>query len=129
MSKDLQGQLSRRERQIMEIVYRLGRASAKEVHAELENAPSYSTVRTHLSILEQKGFLRHEQDGPRYLYQPTLARSQVRRTALSSLLRNFFDGSREQLVTALLDDQSAGLSSQELDNLSSLIEQVRKKGR
>src|SRR3954469_10960094 len=95
--------LGRRERQIMDVVYRLERATAAEVLAGLPDPPSYSAVRGMLRLLEEKGFLRHEQDGPRYVYLPTTERDEARRSALAHLLRTFFDGSRESAVAALLD--------------------------
>ncbi|MCP4545065.1 MAG: BlaI/MecI/CopY family transcriptional regulator [bacterium] len=128
MSNNPLEQLSRRERQIMDIVYRLGQATVNAVLAELPDPPSYSSVRTHLTILEQKGHLIHEVDGPRYQYKPTVSRKNVRNSALQHLLRNFFDDSREKLVSALLDNQAAKLSDEELDNLSQLIADIKKRG-
>ncbi len=96
-------QLTRRERQIMDIVYRRGRATAAEVLAELPDPPSYSAVRALLRILEEKGYLRHQQEGPRYVFLPTLARDKARRSALKQMVQTFFDGSAEQAVAALLD--------------------------
>ena len=129
MPANPQDGLSRRERQIMEIVYRHGRVTAAEVREELPDPPGYSTVRTLLRILEDKGHLRHEQDGPRYLYRPTLPRSRARRTALQGLLRNFFDGSRERMIEALLDAPDRELSAEELDRLADLIDRARREGR
>jgi BlaI family transcriptional regulator, penicillinase repressor len=128
MTSDPQNKLSRREREIMEIIYRLGQATANEVRDQLPDPPGYSTVRTHLSILEQKGHLSHQQDGPRYLFRPTVSREQIRNSALQNLLRNFFEDSREQLISALLDKRTAKLSDQELENLTLLIEEAKKKG-
>jgi predicted transcriptional regulator len=113
----------------MEVIYRLGEASAQEVLERLPDPPSYSAVRALLRILEEKGQLRHRQDGPRYLYQPVVSRERASRSALESLLRNFFGGSRERLVAALLDERAGDLSPQELDNLAGLIDEVRKGGR
>ncbi len=121
--------LSRRERQIMEIVYRLGKATANEVLDCLDDPPSYSAVRASLRILEEKGHLRHRQDGPRYVYLPTVSREKARASALRGLLRTFFDNSHEQLVSALLDDGDAAPTPDELDKLSRLIEQAREEGR
>ncbi len=121
--------LSRRERQIMEVVYRLGEATAADVQRELSEPPSYSAVRTLLRILEEKGHLRHKDAGPRYVYQPRVSREKARRSALRGLLRNFFDGSRESLVAELLDDAASRLSPEELDNLAGLIERAKKEGR
>ena len=121
--------LSRRERQIMDVVYRLGEATAADVQRELSDAPSYSAVRTFLRILEEKGHLKHREVGPRYVYLPCVSRAKARRSALRGLLRNFFDDSRESLVAELLDDGASRLSPEELDNLASLIERARKEGR
>ncbi len=121
--------LARRERQIMEIVYQLGRATAAEVLAALPDPPSYSAVRAHLRILEEKGHLRHDQEGTRYVFRPTVARHRARRSALKQVVQTFFDGSAEQAVAALLDMSHAKLSEDELDRLSGLIDKARKEGR
>jgi BlaI family penicillinase repressor len=121
--------LSRRERQIMSIVYRLGIATAAEVLALLEDPPSYSAVRSHLRSLEEKGHLRHEQDGPRYVYAPTLPRDRARLSALKQVLHTFFDGSASQAVAALLDSSDRSLSGTELEHLARVVEQARKEGR
>ena len=120
--------LSRRERQIVDILYTNGRATAAEVQAALPEPPSYSAVRAMLRILEEKGHVRHEQDGPRYVYVPTVGRDNAKRSALHHMLKTFFDGSAEQAISALLDDQSTSLSSAELDRLASLIDHARKSG-
>ncbi|HEX9705286.1 MAG TPA: BlaI/MecI/CopY family transcriptional regulator [Gemmatimonadales bacterium] len=122
-------QLSRRERQIMDVIYRRGRATAADVHAGLPDAPSYSAVRALLSVLENKGHVRHEQDGPRYVYLPTVPREKARQSALRQLVTTFFDGSAEQAVAALLDLSSTDLSPDELARLARLIAQARKEGR
>lgn len=121
--------LSRRERQIMSIVYRLGAATAAEVRALLDDPPSYSAVRSHLRILEDKGHLRHDQDGPRYVYAPTLPRDRARLGALRQVLHTFFEGSASQAVAALLDSSDRSLTSHELEQLARVIEQARKEGR
>jgi predicted transcriptional regulator len=121
-------ELSRRERQIIDILYARGRATAAEVQATLPDPPSYSAVRAMLRILEEKGHIRHEQDGPRYVYLPTLARDSAKRSAMRHMLRTFFNGSAEQAISALLDDSSAKLSDAELDRLARLIEQARRSG-
>lgn len=121
--------LSRRERQIMDIIYRRGRATAAEVLADMPDPPSYSAVRALLRVLEEKGHLRHEQDGPRYLFLPTVGRDRARRSALKQLVRTFFDGSAEEAVAALLDMSRDGLAQEELDRLSDLIDKARKEGR
>jgi predicted transcriptional regulator len=120
--------LSRRERQIVDALYKLGRASAAEVRAELPDPPSYSAVRALLRILEDKGHVRHEQDGPRYVYAPTVTRDSAKRSAMRHMLQTFFDGSASQAMSALLDVSSSRLSDSELDRLEQLIDQARKQG-
>ena len=122
-------QLARRERQIMEIVYRLGQATAAAVQAELPDRPSYSAVRAHLRILEDKGHLRHDQKGSRYVFRPTVARDRARQSALTQVVWTFFDGSAERAVAALLDMSHTKLSEDDLDRLSGLIDKARKEGR
>lgn len=122
-------ELSRRERQIMDIIYRRRRATVAEVRADLPDPPSYSAVRALLRVLEEKGHLTHEQDGPRYIYQPTVPRDEARESALERLLRTFFDGSTEKAVAALLDMSTDDLSEAELERLARLIEEARKEGR
>lgn len=120
--------LSRRERQIIDILYAQGQATAAEVQAALPEPPSYSAVRAMLRILEEKGHVRHEQDGPRYIFRPTVARDNAKKSAMRHMLQTFFDGSAEQAISALLDDHSARLSDVELDRLANLIDQARKTG-
>jgi len=120
--------LSRRERQIMEIIYRLGQATVQEVLGNMVDPPSYSAVRAQLRILEEKGHLRHIQDGPRYVFVPTVARKRIRRSALKGLLRNFFNDSHEEMIAALLED-SPDLSDEDLKKLGRMIERARKEGR
>ncbi|MGD8868704.1 MAG: BlaI/MecI/CopY family transcriptional regulator [Gemmatimonadales bacterium] len=122
-------ELSRRERQIMEIVYQRGRATVAEVLEGLPDPPSYSAVRALLRILEEKGHLKHEQDGPRYVYMPTLPHAQARDSAMKRLIRTFFDGSPEKAAAAFLDMSAAQLSDDDLDRLAELIEQARREGR
>lgn len=119
--------LSRRERQIIDILYTRGRATAAEVQAALPEPPSYSAVRAMLRILEEKAHVRHEQDGPRYVYVPTVAHDKAKRSALHHMLQTFFDGSAEKAISALLDDTSK-LSEAELDRLARLIDQARTTG-
>lgn len=121
--------LSRRERQIMDIVYRRGQASVAEVLEELPEPPSYSAVRAMLRILEDKGHLEHEQQGPRYVYKATVPRSRAQKSAMERLLKTFFEGSPEKAVAAFLDMTGEDLSDEELDRLADLIEAVRKEGR
>jgi|SRR5687768_13255291 predicted transcriptional regulator len=120
--------LSRRERQIIDILYTRGRATAAEVLSALPDPPSYSAVRAMLRILEDKGHVRHEQDGPRYVYAPTVARENAKKSALRHVLHTFFDGSASQALSALLDDQSSKLSEAELERLAGMIERARKGG-
>jgi predicted transcriptional regulator len=121
-------ELSRRERQIVDILYAQGRATAAEVLAALPDPPSYSAVRAMLRILEDKGHVRHEQDGPRYVYVPMVARDRAKRSALRHMLQTFFDGSAEQAISALLDDSADTLSDAELDRLARLIDKARRSG-
>jgi predicted transcriptional regulator len=125
---ELISELSRRERQIMDFVYQNGRATAAEVQANLPDPPSYSAVRAMLRVLEEKGHVRHLQDGPRYVYVPSVARERAKRSALRHVVRTFFDGSPEEVVAALLDDRSAKLSDDELDRLARLIARARQEG-
>lgn len=129
MSKNSLQTLSRRERQIMDIIYSRGQASATEVMENLPDAPSYSAVRALLRVLEDKGHLRHQQDGQRYVYFPTVEREQVKRSALRRVLQTFFDDSTEDAVAALLDISQERLSDKELEKLEKLIKQARKEGR
>jgi BlaI family penicillinase repressor len=129
MAKPANDPLSRRERQIMDVVYRLGRVTAAEVQEALHDPPSYSTVRALLRVLEEKGHLRHEQDGPRYVFLPTVARDKARRSALQQLVRTFFDGSTAQTVAALLGSPDSKLTDEDFDRLSRLLEKAREEGR
>ena len=119
--------LSRRERQIMDIIYARGQATAADVSGALTDAPSYSAVRALLRILEQKGHIRHQQDGPRYVFLPVVSRDRARRSALRSLVRTFFDGSSAQAAAALIDQSQ--LSDEEFDRLATAIDKARKEGR
>lgn len=129
MTQDSQATLSRRERQIMEVIYRLGRASAQEVLEELPDPPSYSSVRTLLRILEDKGHVGHTKDGARYIYNPKRARARAARSALKQVVNTFFENSTAQAVAALLDATAQDLSDAELDRLSKLVDAAKlKKG-
>jgi predicted transcriptional regulator len=128
MTRQTHNDLSRRERQIIDILYAQGRGTAAEVQAALPDPPSYSAVRAMLRILEEKGHVKHEQDGPRYVYVPTVARDNAKRSALRHMLQTFFDGSAEQAISALLDDSSTRLSDRELDRLARIIDQARRTG-
>ncbi|HUQ20453.1 MAG TPA: BlaI/MecI/CopY family transcriptional regulator [Gemmatimonadaceae bacterium] len=121
--------LSRRERQIMDILYRRGSASAAEIKAELPEAPSYSAVRAMLRILEEKGHLKHHADGPRYVFTPVVARNAAQKSALRQMVRTFFDGSATQAVAALLDMSARNLSDDELEELGKLVEQAKGEGK
>jgi predicted transcriptional regulator len=120
--------LARRERQIMDILYRRGRATASEVMADLSGNPSYSTVRTQLRVMEEKGHVRHEEEGLRYVYSPAVPRHAARKSALRHLVETFFDGSAEKTVAALLGSEGARMSDDELDRIAELIERARKEG-
>ena len=121
--------LGRRERQIMDAIYRLGRASVGEVIEQLTDPPSYSTVRAMMGKLEEKGQLAHEQDGPRYVYFPVHAREEATKSALKRMLRTFFDGSPSKAVAAVLDVSERSLTADELNELAELIEDARRRGR
>lgn len=120
--------LTRRERQIMDILYRRGRATAAEVMDDLPGEPSYSTVRTQLRVLETKGHVRHEEEGLRYIYAAAVPRHAARRSALRHLVETFFDGSAEKAVTALLGGDAARLSEDELERIAAAIDKARKDG-
>jgi predicted transcriptional regulator len=118
--------LSRRERQIMDILYRAGKATAAEVRAAMPEAPSDSAVRTFLRILEEKGQIRHEADGGRYVYFPVESRTKARKAALRRLIETFFEGSASQAATALLGLSAGKLSKEELDRLEAMVKKERK---
>jgi predicted transcriptional regulator len=120
--------LSRRERQIMDILYRLGRATAGEVMAELTGDPNYSTVRTQLRVLEDKGHVHHEALGLRYVYMPAVPRHAARKSALRHLVDTFFDGSSEQAVAALLGGEATRLTDDDLKRIADLVTKARKEG-
>lgn len=128
MTRQPHNDLSRRERQIIDILYAQGRATAADVQNALPEPPSYSAVRAMLRILEEKGHVRHEQDGPRYVYVPTVGRDNAQRSAIHHMLKTFFDGSAEQAISTLLDESSTRLSDAELDRLARLIDQARNTG-
>jgi BlaI family transcriptional regulator, penicillinase repressor len=129
MRENKQDHMSRRERQIMEIIHRRGQATAQEVMQELPDAPGYSAVRALLRLMEEKGYVCHQKDGQRYLYRATQAREKARNSALRNLLRTFFDNSAGEAVAALLDISGSKLSKEELDRLSQMIEKAREEGR
>ena len=121
--------LSRRERQIMDFLFRVGKATAADVMEGLHDAPSYSAVRALLRILEQKGHIRHEEEGRAYVYMPLVRRADARQSALSHLLKTFFDNSAEQAVAALLAIKGEKMSGAELERMSRLIDAAKKEGR
>ena len=121
--------LSRRERQIMDIIYELGEASAAHVLEKLPSPPSYSAVRALLRILEEKGHLSHRQDGPRYMFAPRVSHKTARENALKHLLQTFFDNSTEKAVAALIDLSEDKLSEKDYYRLLELIEEAKKEGR
>jgi predicted transcriptional regulator len=125
----LQGGLGARERQILEVVYRLEEASVAEVRAELADAPSYSTVRTMIRMLEKKGLLRHRQAGTKYVYRPTRSRTAASRKALKDLMRTFFGGSAADAVAAILHASSSELTDHDFDRLEQIVDQARRQGK
>src|SRR5690349_23746229 len=128
MKKPSPSTLMRREREIMDILYRRGRATAAEVLEDMASPPTYSAVRALLRILEEEGHIKHVQEGPRYVYLPAVTRNDARKSALSHVVTTFFDGSVEQVVATLVES-SRKLSKDELDRLAQLIEKAKKEGR
>ena len=125
MPKPIHSSLTRRERQIMDILYRLGRTTAGEVMEQLSGNPNYSTVRTQLRVLEEKGHVRHEEHGLRYVYTPAVPRSSARKSALRHLVDTFFEGSTEGAVAALLGGEGSKLSDEQLDRIADLVKQSK----
>jgi predicted transcriptional regulator len=123
--KPLHAALTKRERQIMDCLYRLGRATASEVLDGLSGPPSYSTVRTQLRVLEAKGHVRHEEQGLRYVYVPTVPRHSARKSALKHLVDTFYEGSTSKVVAALLGGDGSKVSDEELDRIAALVESAR----
>jgi predicted transcriptional regulator len=126
MATPIHTALTRRERHIMDVLFRLGRATAEEVMHELTGEPSYSTVRTQLRVLEQKGHVRHEERGRQFVYSPAVTRRTARKSALRHVVDTFFDGSVEQAVGALLGGEGARVSAEELDRIVELVDRARK---
>ncbi len=120
--------LTRRERQIMDVLYRRGRATAADVMAALPGEPSSSTVRTQLRVLEEKGHVSHEEEGLRYVYAPAVPRHAARKSALKHLVETFFDGSAEQVVAAVLGGEASRLSDDDLKRIAELVAEARKEG-
>ena len=123
------GSLSRRERQIMDILYQRGKASASDVREAMEAAPGYSAVRAMLRVLEEKGHVKHQAEGLKYVYVPVVARDKAKRSAVKHVMETFFNGSAEQIVAALLDVSSTRLTREELDRMSEMIEQAKQEGK
>ena len=121
--------LSRRERQIMEILYQRGKASASEIREAMEDAPSYSAVRAVLRVLEEKGHVKHQAEELKYVYLPTVNRDKAKRSAVKHLLETFFNDSPKQIVAALLDISSPRLTREELDQMAEMINQARREGK
>jgi predicted transcriptional regulator len=121
--------LTRREREIMDIIYRLGRATAHDVQSQLADAPSYSAVRALLRLLEERGHVRHVEEGTRYVYVPAVSRGDARKKALAHVVSTFFGGSVEQALVTLVESSKDKLSGDELDRLAKLVERARKEGR
>src|SRR4051812_45738592 len=128
MRKDGHRNLSRRERQIMDVLYQKGRATASEILAGIPDPPTYSAVRAKLRVLEEKGHVRHEEEALRYVYVPTVARDTARKSALRHMVSTFFEGSVEETVAALLDLSAAKLAAKDLAKISAMIETARKQG-
>jgi len=127
MRKDGHRNLSRRERQIMDALFTRGRATGPEIQEGLPDQPNYSSVRTILRVLERKGYVRHVEEGLRYVYEPTVAREAASRSALQRIIKTFFDGSAKEAVAALLDPAAFNLSDQELQELTRIIERAKRK--
>jgi len=121
--------LSRRERQIMDILYERGKASAADVRQAMPDAPGYSAVRAMLRVLEEKGHVRHEERGLKYVYLPVVAANRARRSAVKHVMDTFFSGSPERIVAALLDVSAARLTREELDRMAAMIEQAKREGK
>ena len=126
MSRKLHTELSKRERQIMDVIYRKKKATAKEVMGSIPNPPSYSTVRKLLHILEQKGFLKHVQEGLKYIYYPKIPHKKAMRSAIRQLVETYFDNSVEEAMTALIEYKSEGISDSDLNKMIDLIEKMKK---
>jgi predicted transcriptional regulator len=129
MTQSIHADLGRRERQIIDIIYRLGRASVTEVRDNLPDPPTYSAVRAMLGFLEDKGYLRHERDGLRYVYLPTIDPKYARNSALHHMVRTFFNGSAAQAAAALIEMSDTKLSQQDVRRLSALIKKAKQEGR
>lgn len=129
MPKSFSNRLSRRQRQIMDIIYQRSQATAAEVMEAMEDPPSYSAVRALLAVLVDRGLLKIERDGPRYVYRPARSRTQAGRSAIAHVIHTFFEGSVGNAVAALLEDRDTRLAPEELERLQKLVEQARKEER
>ncbi len=125
MGRESYLKLSRRERQMMDVLYQKGKATAAEIRELIPDPPSYSAVRAKLSVMEDKGYISHVYDGPRYVYQPVVKRESAERTAVSHLMETFFDNSVEKAITALFEHSEANMSDDELERLAALIAKNR----
>src|SRR5688572_20903603 len=129
MPRQTHSGLSMRERQIMDILYRRGRATANEVMSDLPDSPTYSTVRTQLRVLEEKGHVQHTEQDLKYVYEPCVSRREVRHSALTHVVNTFFEGSVQKVVAALIGREGGRISTEELDRIAELVEKARKGGR
>lgn len=121
--------LSRRERQILDTIYRLGKASAAEIREALPDPPTYTAVRTHLGILQEKGHVKFESDGTRYIYEPVVPREEMAKSVMDGVLQTFFGGSIERVVSTLIDSEESAITPEQLDRIAQIIEEARKEGR
>jgi len=121
--------LSRRERQILDTLYRLGKASAADIREGLTDPPSYTAVRTHLAILQEKGHVKFESDGTRYIYEPVVPRDEMAKSVIDGVLQTFFGGSIERVVSTLIDNEESKITQDQLDRLAQIIEEARREGR
>lgn len=121
--------LSRRERQILDVIYRLGNASAADIREELPNPPTYTAVRTLLGILQEKGHVKFQSDGTRYIYEPVVPREEMAKSVMDGVLQTFFGGSIERVVSTLIDSEESNVTPEQLDRLAEIIAEARKEGR
>ncbi|MCG8413879.1 MAG: BlaI/MecI/CopY family transcriptional regulator [Pseudomonadales bacterium] len=129
MTRSTEPVLSKREREVMDIVYRCNEATAKQIHAQMPDPPTYTSVRSLLRTLVDKGHLRHHHEGVRYVYTPTVPLKKARDSAITRVLTNFFSGSRQEMIASLIDEGANDLSDEDLKTLSELIKAARKEGR
>jgi len=130
MGKQSKGEgLSRRERQILDTIYRLGKASAADIREALPDPPTYTAVRTHLAILQEKGHVKFESDGTRYIYEPVVPHDEMAKSVMDGVLQNFFGGSIERVVSTLIDSEESTVTQEQLDRLAKIIDEARREGR